>query len=265
MTKISAESWNSARAYEQYVGRWSRLVASHFLKWLAIPPGLAWVDAGCGTGALTSSILTLQSPVSVLSIDLSNNFVSLARESNRDPRAHYLVGDATRLPWKSAGCDAAVSGLVLNYVPDPDVFTREMMRVTKPGGWVAMYVWDYAGGMEMMRYFWDAAVGIRPKDMKYDQAERFPICQPGPLKTLFERNHLKSVTVQALVVPTTFRNFDDYWRPFLGKTGVAPGYLARLSDDEREGIRQILESRLAPVRDRPIELSAAAWAVRGTV
>jgi SAM-dependent methyltransferase len=265
MTKTSEESWNAAHAYEQYVGRWSRLVAARFWHWLALSPGLAWADVGCGTGALVSTILTLDMPTSISGIDSSKGFVSQARERIRDPRAKFLIGDATQLPWVASNWDVAVSGLVLNFVQDPDAMTREMKRVTKLGSWVAMYVWDYAGGMQMMRHFWDAAIAVSPNDAKLDQAERFPLCQPGPLKALFERNQLKSVTVQALDVTTVFQNFDDYWRPFLGKTGPAPTYLAAVSDDVREQIRTTLESRLAPKRDRPIELSARAWAVRGIV
>ena len=143
--------------------------------------------------------------------------------------------------------------------------TREMTRVTKPGGWVAMYVWDYASGMQMMRYFWDAAITVSPNDARLDQAERFPLCQPGPLKDLFERNQLKSVTVQAIDIPTVFQNFDDFWQPFLGNTGPAPTYLAAVSDDIRERIRMTLQSRLAPILGNAIELSARAWAVRGIV
>jgi SAM-dependent methyltransferase len=73
------------------------------------------------------------------------------------------------LPWQSGACDVAVSGLVLNFVRDHESMTREMARVTKPGGRVASYVWDYAGGMQMMRHFWDAAVAVSPDDARCDQ------------------------------------------------------------------------------------------------
>ncbi len=265
MTQTSEESWDSVNAYEQYVGRWSRQVAARFWHWLALSPGLAWADVGCGTGALASTILTLGIPNSIYGIDSSKGFVYQARDRIRDPRAHFMIGDATHLPWKASHWDVAVSGLVLNFVQDPDAMTREMKRVTKPGGWVAMYVWDYAGGMQMMRNFWDAAIAVSPNDSRFDQAERFPLCQPEPLQALFEHNQLKSVSVEALEVPTVFQNFDDYWQPFLGKTGSAPTYLASVSDDVREQIRTTLESRLAPMQNQPIHLSARAWAVRGIV
>ena len=262
---MAVEVWDSGDTYEQYVGRWSRKVATEFLRWLALPRGLAWADVGCGTGALASTILTICEPSSVCGIDSSEGFVSQARQSIRDPRARFESGDATHLPWDSAVWDVTVSGLVLNFVRDHESMTREMARVTRRGGWVAAYVWDYAGGMQMMRHFWDAAIAMSPGDAKLHQAERFPICQPGPLQALFERTELKSVTVRAIDIPTVFQNFDDYWNPFLGRTGAAPTYLASVGGEVCERIRLYLKSRLASTQDVPIELSARAWAVQGVV
>jgi hypothetical protein len=130
---------------------------------------------------------------------------------------------------------------------------------------VAAYVWDYGGGMQMMRHFWDAAVTVSPNDAKLDRAEQFPLCQPGPLQELFERMGLHAVTVRAIQIPTVFENFDDYWTPFLGKTGAAPTYLASVDSDVRERIRLCLESRLVATPGGRIGLTAQAWAVRGVV
>lgn len=265
MSERALEAWDSGDAYERYVGRWSRQVAAEFLRWLALPRGLAWADVGCGTGALASAILTVCEPSSVHGIDSSDGFVAAARQRVRDPRVRFESGDATQLPWDSAVCDATVSGLVLNFVRDHESMTREMARVTRPGGVVAAYVWDYAGGMQMIRHFWDAAIAVSPNDANLDQAERFPLCQPAPLQALFERTGLKSVTVRAIDVPTVFKNFDDYWTPFLGRTGAAPTYLASVDDEVRERIRLHLKARLASTQDGPIELTAQVWAVRGVV
>lgn len=264
MSKSTLESWDSSHAYEQYVGRWSRQVAPEFLRRLALPQGLAWADIGCGTGALTDAILSTCKPSSIHGIDASEGFVSQARRRITDPRARFEAGDATRLPWNSDVCDVTVSGLVLNFVRNHDAMVREMARVTKPGGTVAAYVWDYAEGMQMMRLFWDAAKTVSPQDAALDQAERFPICQPEPLQALFTNASLKSVTVYAIDFPTVFQNFDDYWHPFLGKTGAAPTYLASVDDDVRENIRLHLKARLA-AQDEPIALSARAWSVQGIV
>jgi hypothetical protein len=137
-----------------------------------------------------------------------------------------------------------------------------MARGDEAGGRVAAYVWDYAGGMQMMRHFWDA-MAVSPSDAKLDQAERLPLCQPGPLQALFEAAGLKSVTVRAIDVPTVFQDFDDYWKPFLGRTGAAPSYLASVGVEVQERIRRYLESRLVSTRGGPIELNARAWGAQG--
>jgi SAM-dependent methyltransferase len=265
MSGAAGEVWGSGDAYERYVGRWSRKVAPEFLRWLAAGAGLAWADVGCGTGELTSAILATCEPVSVAGLDSSEGFVAHARHRIGDRRGRFAVGDATRLPWGSAASDVTVSGLVLNFVRDHDAMVQEMARVTRPGGLVAAYVWDYGGGMQMVRHFWDAAITVSPGEAKLDQAERFPLCGPGPLQALFERMALRAVTVRAIQIPTVFESFDDYWTPFLGGTGSAPTYLASVDGDVRERIRRRLESRLAPAPGGRIELTAQAWAVRGVV
>ena len=263
MAEVRPEAWDSGRAYEQYVGRWSRKVAAEFLRWLAPDPGLDWADIGCGTGALSSAILEACQASAVHGIDSSEALVKRARQDIRDARARFDVGDAAAMPWPPGVRDVTVSGLVLNFVRDADAMAGEMARVTRPGGRVAAYVWDYAGGMQMMRRFWDTAIAVSPEDARLDQAERFPLCQPEPLCALFARAGLVRVAVCAIDIPTVFPDFDDYWRPFLGRTGAAPTYLAGVGDEVRERIRLHLQSRLAPPLGGPIELTARAFAVQG--
>ena len=117
----------------------------------------------------------------------------------------------------------------------------------------------------MIRHFWDAAVAVNPGDTKLDQAERFPICQPEPLRALFDRAGLRSVVVRPIDIPTVFQDFDDYWSPFLGRQGSAASYLASVSDGVWEKIRAYSKARLAPAHGGPIELTARAWAVQGVV
>ena len=259
----AAEAWDSGQAYEQYAGRWSRKVAVEFLRWLDPEPGLEWADVGCGTGALSAAILEMCQPSAIHGIDASEGFVSRARQEIGDARVRFETGDAAALPWPSAARDVTVSGLVLNFVRDHEAMAREMARVTRAGGRVAAYVWDYAGDMQMMRHFWDAAIAVSPADARLDQAERFPLCQPEPLRALFERTGAACVAVRAIDIATVFRDFDDYWHPFLGRTGAAPTYLAGVGDDVRERIRVHLQSRLVPPDGGPIQLTARAWAVQG--
>jgi SAM-dependent methyltransferase len=264
MKEQAKETWGSGDPYERYVGRWSRSIARAFLPWLGVPSGQTWGDVGCGTGALVECILATADPTLVFAIDRSDGFLAAAQARIDDRRVRFELADASALPWAEASCDVTVSGLVLNFVPDPSAMAREMVRVTRPQGTVAAYVWDYSGGMQMMRHFWDAAIAISPGDAALDQAERFPLCQPEPLKALFRDAGLSAVAVRAIDIPTVFRNFDDYWLPFLGKQGAAPTYLASLDSQTRAQIRAALEARLAAA-DGPIALTARAWAVQGTV
>jgi SAM-dependent methyltransferase len=258
------EVWAAGQAYESYVGRWSRPVAAAFLQWLAVPHGKQWLDVGCGTGALTQAILASSEPASVTGIDPSAGFIAHARARIADPKARFAAGNAQALPIDAGSVDAVVSGLVLNFVQPPALGVAEMVRVARPRATVGAYVWDYAGKMELMRHFWDAAVALDPAAASLDEGDRFPICRPGALAALFRDGGLEGVDVQAIDVATHFRDFDDYWTPFLGGQGPAPGYVVSLAEPRRAELRERLRSRLPVQGDGSIRLVARAWAVRGT-
>ena len=193
--------WASGDAYEPYVGRWSRLVANQFLQWLAIPPGLDWLDVGCGTGALTQTILREADPARVVGVDPSAAFVAHAAAHVTDPRATFRIGDAQALPVSADEMNVSVAGLVINFVPDQRKAVAEMARVTKPGGTIAAYVWDYAGEMQMMRRFWDAAVALSPAARELDEGIRFPVCRPEALQDLFRKAGLEQISSRAIDAP----------------------------------------------------------------
>jgi SAM-dependent methyltransferase len=255
--------WASAAAYEPYVGRWSRIVAAEFLAWLARPPGLRWLDVGCGTGALTETILERAAPAEVMAVEPAAAYREYARSRVVDRRARFLPGDARALPCESGQFDVVVAGLVLNFVPEPAAALAEMTRAARAGGVVATYVWDYAGEMQLMRYFWNAAVALDPAAVELDEGRRFPLCRPEPLTSLFEHVGLARVEARAIDVPTTFRDFDDYWSPFLGGQGPAPSYAMALAEERRAALRERVRADLPFAADGSIHLIARAWAVRG--
>lgn len=263
MSGSQHDVWAVGAGYELYVGRWSRLVAPEFLKWIAVPAGQNWLDVGCGTGALTQSILDTASPALVVSVDSSDGFVAHARAHVTDPRADFRKGDAQALPVGDGEFDAVVSGLVVNFIPDQAKAALDMRRAARTDGTVAAYVWDYAGEMQLMRHFWDAAVSLRPAARELDEANRFPVCRPDALRDLFTSAGLRNVAVTAIDVPTAFRNFDDYWSPFLGGQGPAPGYCMSLPEPDRVALRDRIRDSLSPERDGSIRLLARAWAVKG--
>ena len=249
--------------YERYMGRWSRRLAPRFLDWLALPTRLAWVDVGCGTGALAAAILDRCEPREVTGVEPSEGFRTMAAPLH-GRRATVPAADAPALPLADAACDAVVSGLVLNFVPDTGAALREMGRVAGPGGTVAAYVWDYADGMQMLKRFWDVAASLDPAAVPMHEGARFPLCHPVALRRAFEDARLADVDVGPLDLATRFADFDDYWQPFLGGQGPAPAYVASLDDDRRTRLCAALKAALPHADDGSITLDARAWAVRGT-
>jgi SAM-dependent methyltransferase len=262
---VQADPWESGNPYELFMGRWSRPVAYEFLEWLSMTEQLRWLDVGCGTGVLSSSILEVTVPQEVLAVDTSDIFIAFAQQTHQDARLRFHVGDARKLPAKTGYFDVVVSGLALNFVPTPILALSEMVRTIRAGGVAAVYVWDYAEKMQMLRYFWNAAIAIDPTAWELDEGDRFPLCQPSALEALFQEVGLKNVETRAIDVPTIFRDFDDYWSPFLGGQGPAPGYVMSLSNEKRKALEVQLRAVLPVRSDGTIALIARAWAVRGVV
>jgi SAM-dependent methyltransferase len=263
MAETVKDRWASGDLYEPYVGRWSRLVGREFLARLDARAGLDWLDVGCGTGALTETAADHCAPKRLVGIDPPAGFLDFARRRLGTAGAELRQADARSLPFAAAEFDRVVSGLVLNFVPDQQRAAAEMARVVRPGGEVALYVWDYPGKMELMRHFWDAAIALDPCAHDLDEGRRFPVCRPEPLQALFEAAGLAQVETRAIEVPTVFRDFDDYWTPFLSGQAPAPGYCMSLGEEARAVLRERLRKSLPARPDGSIHLVARAWAVRG--
>jgi len=261
----SDDTWAVGDAYEAYMGRWSRPVARAFVEWLQCRSLAHWLDVGCGTSALTSTICELSEPTSVIGCDPSEAFVDEARNRVADPRTSFMVASTEDLPEREENFDAVVSGLVLNFLSEPDRAIASMSDRLRPEGFVAAYVWDYAGELEFLRYFWHEAAAMDPSATDLDEGNRFPLCEPDALSSLFRRVGLHDVETRALEIETYFVDFGDYWRPFLGGTGPAPAFLVSLDPGRRALLRNRLQHRLPVASDGSIRLRARAWAVRGFV
>jgi hypothetical protein len=198
----------------------------------------------------------------VIGCDRAAAYIEHARRETRDPRASFAVVELPDLPTIAGGFDAAVSGLVLNFLPTPSDGVAAMMARVRRGGNVAAYVWDYSGGMELLRIFWDHAVALDPDAAELDEARRFPLCGRGALEALFRGAGLRDVAATEIVVPTVFRDFDDYWSPFLMGQGPAPGYVQGLAPASRDRLRGAIQASLPLGPNGTVALSARAWAVR---
>lgn len=258
------DSWQSGDPYEYYMGRWSKLVAESFVDWVSPKAGLRWLDVGCGSGALSEVVISKYHPEVIIAIDQSEGFVNTAQE-RLGPKAKCKVGDALSLPVEDSSIDMAVSGLVLNFIPEPEKALAEMRRVTTNGGTVAAYIWDYAGEMDFLNYFWDVAVELNPNAANLHEGHRFAKSNAEELSAAFVRVGFAEVETAPVEISMNFTDFDDYWKPFLGGQGPAPTYVLKLENSERQKLREALMRRLPVKEDGSILLSARAWAVKGVV
>ena len=267
ITASRHDAWASGNNYEAYMGRWSRPIAARFLDWLAMPGGLDWLDLGCGTGALTAAILRQCDPASVIALDPSQGFIAEARKNVGDPRIDFRDADAESLTaFPAASRDVVASALVLNFIPDKVAALREMKRIARPGGIVGFYVWDYpGGGMEFMRAFWTAAAALDPAARDLSEDRRFPFCTREGLAALGRDAGLGTLELTAIELPSVFKDFEDYWRPFTLGAGPAPGYCASLSPQARDSLRNRLSESLPRQKDGSIALRTRAWAAKARV
>jgi len=258
------DNWNNGDPYEYFMGRWSKLMAVEFITWLTPGKNLSWLDVGCGTGALGEAVFRHCNPGYLCLVDPSQEFL-LKAKSKGTFEADFVKGSASELPFSDNTFDFIVSGLALNFFPDVPAALTEMKRVLKADGSIAAYLWDYAGKMEFLRFFWDAAGEIDVNAKNFDEGIRFPVCNADNLRTEFQNAGLKDIETTSLDIATVFKDFEDFWNPFLGNQGPAPGYLSSLNKEKQDQLRSLLFKRLNAGSGNAINLTARAIAVQGKI
>jgi len=247
-----------ADAYDRYMGRYSKRLAGAFADFARIELGHRVLDVGCGPGALTSEIATRVGADMTAAADPSAGFARACAARVSGPEVRTASAEA--LPWPSRSFDTVVSQLVVSFLRDAEAGVAEMRRVLRPGGMLAACSWDYAGQMQMLRTFWDAALALNPEAP--DEARVMAYTDRDSLSELWFTAGLRNVETAPLAVQAEYDDFDDYWQPFLTGTGPGGRYCISLDADDRAALRHECFQRLgAPAG--PFTLSARAWAVRG--
>lgn len=246
-------------AYEQLMGIWSRSAGEIFLDWVDPPSGLRWIDVGCGNGAFTELLVERCSPVEVQGIDPAEGQLAFARTRPASRVAEFRHGDAMALPFPAGRFDIAAMALVIVFVPDPAKGVEEMVRVVRPGGLIASYVWDMAGDgfplepiLEEMR-----AMGlVLPRPPRVDASRM------EALHDLWTAAGLEAVEVRNIAVTRTFAGFDDFWMTSAKSSMLAPT-LAKMASGDVESLKGRLCARLPEDSQGRITCGARAHAVKG--
>lgn len=244
-------------AYARHVGRYSAALSASHADAAQLVPGDRALDVGCGPGVLLAELTRRLGAGRVAGVDPSEPFVAEARAAV--PLADVRAAAAERLPFDTDAFDVVLSQLVVNFMTDAEAGVREMRRVARRT--VTSCVWDYAGGMTMLRAYWDAALELDPGAP--DEGRTMRYCTAEELDALWTRVGLRNVETKPLVVEARYDDFDDYWGPFTA--GIAPSgaYCTSLTEEQRAALREACFRRLGSPQGS-FSLSACAWFVCGS-
>jgi SAM-dependent methyltransferase len=251
--------FDDGEAYEHMMGRWSALVGEPFLEWLALPQGLKWLDDGCGNGAFTELLVARQRPGSVVGVDPAPAQLAFARQRPGTADVRFVEGDAQSLPLTDASVDVAVMALVLFFLPTPARGLQEMVRVVRPGGMVAAYHWDMAGGGFPLQPVLDA---VRAEGHKSQEPPSAWASALEASEGLWRDAGLVEVQTRQFAVQRRFDSFDDFWRTTHGSPRLRDLY-ASLAPDALLRLRERVRDTLGVGEDVPLVLQARSNAVRG--
>ena len=253
-------TFTDGKAYERLMGRWSGLVGRQFLEWLAVPPGMNWLDAGCGNGAFTEEIATHAAPAAIIGIDPAQSQIAYAIKRPGAKPAKFQLGDAQALPFANDSFDAAVTALVIAFIPDPAKAVAELSRVVRPGGWVASYMWDLPGGGLPLQPMYAA---MRKMGLSPPLPPSFEFSRREAMQELWTKAGLEQVETTVITIPVAFSNFEDFWESCSIPVGPLAKLLQTMAPETREELKGLLRERLPVAPDGRIAYDSFANAVKG--
>jgi len=261
MTEV-AHSFDDSAAYERFIGHWGRAAGTIFLDWLKPPVGARWLDVGCGTGLFTELILDRQHPENVVAIDPAASQIEHARRKPIARRADFRVGDAQALEFADGTFDVAVAALVINFIPNRTRALSEMYRVTRPGGVVAGYVWDFGAELSPSGPF---RLGLRERIADLPPLPGTEDSQIAALQSLFDGAGLEDIAVRAIEVTVSFPDFDAFWLAQTPSYSPTTKMIAAMPENKQLELIESVRAQL-PIRSGGgIEYLARANAIKAHV
>jgi ubiquinone/menaquinone biosynthesis C-methylase UbiE len=249
-------------AYERLMGRWTRAAGATFIDWLALPAELDWLDVGCGTGAFTQLLLDRCTPRNVSAVDPSEEQIAYARTTPAAKAVTFRVGDAQALPFGDGEFDAATMALVITFVPDPARAVAEMKRVTKPGGTLAAYMWDFLNKGFPQQPLRDAvqAMGVEVPFLPGHFHSRM-----DDMRGYFTAAALDDIATRTIEVEVSFADFDEYWSAQTALANYVVQQIRGMPASDVERLKAGLRQSLPTDQNGRIAYKAKANAVKGRV
>lgn len=249
-------------AYERMMGRFSRAAGEVFLDWLDLPPGLNWLDVGCGTGAFSELVLERCRPHTLAAIDPSEDQIAYARTTPAAAHLKFEVGDAQSLPYADAAFEVATMALVITFIPDPAKALAELKRVVKPQGTIATYVWDFLNGgspQQPLRQAVEAmGVAVPPTAGQANSTRQ-------RLEEIFKAALLDQVATRLIEIEVSYPDFETYWTSQTALANSIVQHLRAMTPSDVERVKAWLRAKVPTDPAGRVAYRARACAARGRV
>ena len=236
--------------YDKFMGRYSMRLAPLFADFAGVAQGARVLDVGAGTGALTAELARRDAAAGA--VDPAPAFAEALR--TRFPGLDVREAPAESLPWPDESFDAALAQLVVSFMRDARVGVAEMQRVARPGGVVAVCMWD-RDGMELLAAINRVQATVTP--------ERTADISPYRRREALEELLGADAQSELLEVEASYTGFDDFWDSLTGGVGPAGAWLESLTDAQREQAREAAYREVGEP-DGAFTLVGRAWATRAT-
>jgi ubiquinone/menaquinone biosynthesis C-methylase UbiE len=245
----------SSDAYDRFMGRYSTQLASRFADFAGVQATQRVLDVGAGTGALTEELVRRLGEESVAAAEPSADYAATLH--TRFPRADVRETPAEELPWGDGVFDSTLAQLVVIFLDDAPRATRELVRVTRPGGVVATCMWEI-DGVGMMAPLNEVRKRMRPEGFRPATEYR----DEASLRRLFEEAGLRDVETTRLEVSVEYETVDELWEPAIHVGGPGGPAVNQFTPEQLVVGRAIFAEALGNPTGRYSRTGTAA-AVRG--
>jgi ubiquinone/menaquinone biosynthesis C-methylase UbiE len=247
---------------DEPLGFWAR-IGRRTIERLDLPQGASVLDVGCGTGASALPAAEKVGPHGrVIGVDLAERLLEIARrkaESRSLANLRFEAGDMERLGYPDDHFDAVVSVFSIFFVADMAAQTRELWRMVRPGGWLAITTWGPRMFEPGTSLWWSAVREVRP-DLVAASSPWSRITEPRGLRDLLREAAIVDVEIAAEDGGQTLRSPDDWWTIVLG-SGFR-GTVEQLGPDAAQQVRSINLTQMRRGNIKEVETNAVFAAAR---
>lgn len=245
---------DAADAWDRYFEWYSRAFAP-VMTWcadaIAATPGMRVLDVAAGSGQPALAIASRVQPGgTILGIDFSPEMVAVAERRARQAGASnvsFSTMDAERLELPDASFDAVTCACGLIFFPDAHRALAEMHRVLKPGGRIAIVVWDEpskspfvtVGGGAISRFH-------APTPPNPNSPGAFRFAKPDVLEHVLRDAGFSDITIASVPMPIEFESTQEYWEMFTECAAGIKTKISMLSNEDQVKLRGLMDELAAP-------------------